>query len=225
MKLKKGALAACIILLVIVADQLLKFWVKTHFYMGEDYSITSWFHLRFIENNGMAFGLELWSKYFLTFIRLIAVAILCWVLVKVRTHDKISAGCIAAVALITAGAAGNIFDCLFYGQIFNNPIPTEVAQFMPAEGGYAPLFQGRVVDMLYFPLFRFTWPEWVPGIGGRSFEFFQYIFNIADASICVGVALLIFFFNKSFYELLNVVKKQLPFIFKSAEANDSADEK
>jgi signal peptidase II len=225
MKLKKGALAACIIVLVIVADQLLKLWVKTHFYMGEDYPITSWFHLRFIENNGMAFGLELWSKYFLTFIRLFAVAFLCWVLVKAKTNTKISAGCIAAVAMITAGAAGNIFDCLFYGQIFNNPIPPQLAQFMPAEGGYAPLLQGRVVDMLYFPFFSFTWPDWVPGIGGKSFEFFQYIFNIADASICVGVALLIFFFNKSFYELLNVVKKQLSFIFKDAAAKENSNEK
>jgi signal peptidase II len=177
--------------------------------MGEDYPITSWFHLRFIENNGMAFGLELWSKVFLSGIRLVAVALLCWVLVKVRRNKKIHTGCLAAVALITAGAAGNIFDCVFYGKIFNNPFPPAVASFL-ADGGYAGWFEGRVVDMLYFPFFTFTWPDWMPMVGGKSFEFFQYIFNIADASICVGVALLIFFFNKSFYELLAEVKKHLP---------------
>lgn len=101
-----------------------------------------------------------------------------------------------ALGMIIAGAAGNIFDCVFYGEIFNNPMPPEVAQFLPDGGGYAPWFQGRVVDMLYFPLFSFTWPEWMPGVGGENYEFFQYIFNIADASICIGVFLVIFFYSK-----------------------------
>lgn len=100
-----------------------------------------------------------------------------------------------AIALIIAGAAGNIFDCVFYGQVFNNPMPPEMAVAFPTGGGYAGWFEGRVVDMLYFPLFSFYWPDWMPIVGGQYFEFFQYIFNIADSSICIGVMLLILFYS------------------------------
>ena len=178
-----------IILLVIVADQFLKIWVKTHFYLGEDYPVTSWFHLRFIENNGMAFGLELWNKFFLTFGRMLAVAFFIWYIMKACAIRRLRTGFMVSAALITAGAAGNIFDCLLYGVIFNNPAPPAVATMFPPGGGYAPLFEGRVVDMLYFPLFTIN-------IGGGEWEFFQYIFNVADASICVGVFLLILFYGR-----------------------------
>ena len=163
-EIRLGWLVAAIVALVIIADQWLKIWVKTHFYLGEDLELTSWFHLKFIENNGFV-----------------------------------------AFALIIAGAAGNIFDCVLYGEIFNNPWPPEVAMLFPDGGGYASWFEGKVVDMLYFPLFSWTWPAWMPWIGGSEFEFFQYIFNIADASISVGVLLLIFFYSsdasKAFSEL------------------------
>lgn len=192
---KPGLLAALVVILVLIADQTLKFWVKTSFYLGEDFAITSWFHLKFIENNGMAFGLEPTSKIVLTLGRIIAVGLILWVLVKISKLPHVRAGFIVAIALIAAGAAGNIFDCVFYGEIFSNPMPPEVAQFLPVGGGYAPWFEGRVVDMLYFPFFSIEFPDWVPLIGGNSFEFFQYIFNIADASICVGVGLLLCFYS------------------------------
>lgn len=187
----RGLLALLIILAVIIADQTLKIWVKTHFYLGEDYPVTSWFHLKFIENNGMAFGMELMSKIFLTLGRLAAVGFLIWFIIRVKELKGVRTGFLACVALITAGAAGNIFDCMFYGVIFNNPMPPEVATLFPASGGYSTWCEGRVVDMLYFPLFDIR-------IGDTSWEFFQYIFNIADSAICVGVFALILFYSRDF---------------------------
>ena len=191
-----GWLALIIAFVVIIADQTLKIWIKTNFYIGEDYEIFRWFHIKFIENNGMAFGLELWNKLVLTFGRIIAVALFVWFIIKVKDIKGIRKGFIVAVALIAAGAAGNIFDCVFYGKIFNNPMPPQVAEIVPADGGYAGWFEGKVVDMLYFPFFDFYWPEWMPVVGGSYYEFFAYIFNIADSSICIGVALLILFYSK-----------------------------
>lgn len=197
-------MATIIICLVVIADQALKIWVKTHFYMGEDMPITSWFHLKFIENNGMAFGMEFFAKIFLTLGRMLAVALMIFFIIKLRKMPGMRKGFLAAIALITAGAAGNIFDCVFYGVIFNNPMPPEIATMFPAGGGYAGWFEGRVVDMLYFPLFTID-------IAGHSWEFFQYIFNLADASICVGVFMLILFYSKDFskaWDFLFPRKKQ-----------------
>lgn len=189
-------LMAGIIILVLLADQALKIWVKTHFYLGEGYEITPWFVIKFIQNNGMAFGMELTSKLILTFGRIIAVILFIWGLVMITGRAMVRTGFLIAFALIIAGAAGNVIDCVFYGDIFNNPLPPEVAVAFPEGGGYAGWFEGRVVDMLYFPLFSFTWPDWMPIWAGREFSFFEYIFNIADASITVGVLLLIFFYSR-----------------------------
>lgn len=187
--------AVVIVAIIIIADQTMKIWVKTSFYLGENLPITSWWHLKFIENNGMAFGVELWSKLVLTLGRIVAVVILGWILFRIARMSHVRKGFIVAVALVTAGAAGNIFDCVFYGQIFNDPMPPETAVLFPQGGGYAGWFEGRVVDMLYFPLFNFVWPEWVPFVGGTEYEFFQYIFNIADSSICIGMAMLLLFYT------------------------------
>ena len=157
----------------------------------------------------MAFGLELWNKLLLTFGRIAAVIALSWVLVKLCRRYELRTGFIIAVALITAGAAGNIFDCVFYGEIFNNPMPPALATLFPVDGGYASWFEGRVVDMFYFPLFDFYWPEWLPWIGGEYYEFFAYIFNLADAAICVGVGLLICFYSRDFSLSFNSADKDI----------------
>lgn len=196
MKQHKGLLALGVILLVIILDQALKIWIKTHFYLGEEYVITSWFRLYFIENNGMAFGMELGSKLFLSVFRIFLAIGLIWYLWKLRTNTTVKTGYVVCVALITAGAIGNIIDCMLYGLIFNNPIPPQVATLFPPEGGYDTLFHGRVVDMLYFPLFSFTWPQWMPWVGGEHFLFFQPVFNLADAAISVGIILVLLFYTR-----------------------------
>lgn len=209
MKERKGLMAIGIILMVILADQILKFWVKTHFYLGEEFEILPWFRIKFIENNGMAFGLELWSKYVLTFLRIGAVALLIRLLTKIRRWQELRTGFFVAMAMITAGAAGNIFDCVFYGEIFSNPYPPEVAQLFPEGGGYAGWFEGQVVDMLYFPLFAFNWPDWIPVIGGKHFSFFDYIFNVADAAICTGVMMLLLFYSRDFQLMMTRMAERL----------------
>lgn len=196
MKLSKGAIATIIILGVLIIDQIVKIWVKTHMYLGQEFVITDWFRIYFIENNGIAFGMELGSKLFLTMFRIVAVGLLIYYICRIKNRTDIKTGYIVCCALITAGAAGNIIDSVFYGMIFNNPYPPEVAVMFPPEGGYAPVFHGRVVDMLYFPLFSFYWPDWVPFVGGDYFLFFQPIFNIADAAITVGILVLIIFYSK-----------------------------
>ena len=196
MKISNGKLAALIIALVIVIDQAVKIWVKTHFYYGEEVMVTSWFRLLFIENNGMAFGMELGSKLLLTLFRIIASGAFIYYLWRLRNSDDVPKGYIACIALITAGALGNVIDCIAYGLIFNNPMPPQVAQLFPPDGGYATLFNGRVVDMLYFPLCEWNWPQWMPMIGGNHFVFFQPIFNIADASLSVSVIVLILFYAR-----------------------------
>lgn len=214
---RKGWLLACIMILILAVDQFLKIWVKTHFYLGEGYEITPWFVIKFIQNNGMAFGMELMSKLILTFGRIIAVILFIWALWRILPFEKLRLGFLISFALIIAGAAGNVFDCVFYGEIFSNPYPPEVATLFPEGGGYAGWFEGKVVDMLYFPLFSFTWPDWIPMVGGERFEFFEYIFNIADASITIGVLMLIFFYSS---DLGNAWKYLQSTIIKTKETRE-----
>ncbi len=189
LKQNKGLLALAIIIALVLIDQIVKIYVKTHFYLGEDYEIASWFHLKFIQNPGMAFGIELWSKLLLTLGRIAAVTFFIWYIIRIKAIKEIRTGFLICAALITAGAAGNIFDCVFYGEIFDNPVPDQVATFVPIGEGYSTWFEGQVVDMFYFPLFEVD-------LFGHHWEFFQYIFNVADASICVGVFMLIFFYTR-----------------------------
>lgn len=193
LKLSKGQIALLIIFLVLLIDQASKIWIKTHMALHQSFEITPWFYIYFTENNGMAYGIELFSKLFLTLFRIVAVGGFSYYLWRCIKHNY-SMGFIACFALIIAGATGNIIDSVFYGQIFSNSYG-QVATLFPAEGGYAPFFYGKVVDMLYFPLFHFNWPEWMPFVGGEEFLFFRPIFNIADSAITVGVALLFVFYR------------------------------
>ncbi|MDE5827960.1 MAG: lipoprotein signal peptidase [Duncaniella sp.] len=192
----RATLVLFIILLVVIIDQAVKIWIKTHFYLGEDLKILPWFHLYFIENNGMAFGMEFGSKLALTLFRIVAVGFLIWYIARIYGLRSVPRGYLVCLSFVTAGAAGNIFDCVFYGLMFNNPLPPQVASLFPAGGGYAPVFLGRVVDMLYFPLFSFVWPSWMPFVGGEHFLFFQPIFNIADAAISCGIIVLVLFYHR-----------------------------
>ena len=190
---KKSVIIVIIIAAILILDQALKIWVKTHMHIGEEIPlIGTWFRLHFIENIGFAFGISFGrnvGKIALTMFRIIASTALIWYLIQTIKKGTRTTFVIC-MALIIAGALGNLIDSCFYGLIFNNSY-YNVATLFPPEGGYAPLFQGMVVDMLYLPMIHFTWPDWIPIIGGRYFEFFSPIFNIADASITCGVVLLI----------------------------------
>lgn len=224
MKMSKGVLATLIIFAVVIIDQVLKIWVKTGFYLGENVEIFPWFQLYFIENNGMAFGMELGSKLFLTLFRIVAVGALIWYIVKIWRYRIVPRGYVVCLALVTAGAAGNIFDCVFYGVIFNNPMPPMVAEMFPPDGGYAPLFHGKVVDMLFFPLFSWVWPDWMPWCGGKEFLFFQPIFNFADAAISVGIIILVIFYHR-YIQMPSAIAAEQVRIDALPEGGGEADEK
>ena len=187
-KKKQYALMWGLIGAILVADQILKIWVKTHMHIGEDIPlIGDWALLHFVENEGFAFGMAfggVTGKLILSLFRLVASGALIWFLTK-QISKGMRMSLMLCVTLITAGALGNLIDCCFYGLIFNESTYA-VAQMFPPEGGYAPFLLGRVVDMFYFPLFETTLPSWLPFWGGDKFVFFDAIFNIADAAITVG---------------------------------------
>ena len=195
MKLTKGKIALGVVFLTLLVDQLSKIWIKTHMQLHESIEITPWFYIYFTENNGMAFGIEIISKLFLSIFRLVAVVLIGYYLYKI-VKENYRIGFIVCISLILAGALGNIIDSVFYGVIFDHSYG-QLATFMPEAGAYASWFQGKVVDMLYFPLFSFYWPEWMPVVGGEEFVFFRPIFNLADSAITVGVVLLLICYRKN----------------------------
>ena len=202
---KRGWTAVLIVLAVLVIDQILKIWVKTNMTLHESIEIASWFKITFIENNGMAFGMEIGSKIFLSVFRIVAVAALSYY-IYVQVRERARWGYVVLLSMILAGAIGNLIDCLLYGLIFNVSTPYNVAEFVSFGDGYAPVLMGRVVDMFYFPLIESTWPNWMPFVGGENFVFFSPVFNFADACVSVGIITLFIFFRK---ELSHITFKRV----------------
>lgn len=205
MKYSKGKGAVCIVILLLLLDQILKIWIKTHLELHESIKITSWFYLYFTENPGMAFGIEVIGKLFLSIFRIVAVGFIGYYLYSL-VKKNYPFGFIACVSLILAGAIGNIIDSVFYGVIFDHSFG-QVATLFPGGGGYAGWLHGKVVDMFYFPLIETTWPDWLPIWGGQEFIFFRPIFNLADSAICVGVFLLLLFYRNTFSKSLGNEEK------------------
>ena len=197
---RRGILAVAIVFTVLLVDQLIKIWVKTHMTLHEQIEILSWFKIVFIENNGMAYGMEIGSKLVLSIFRIVAIGFLGWYIAQ-QVRKQARWGYIICLAMIMAGAAGNIFDSMFYGLIFNASSEFYTSYFVPFGTGYAPFLMGKVVDMFYFPLIVTTWPDWVPYVGGNPYVFFSPIFNFADSSISVGVVLLLLFYRKEIGEI------------------------
>lgn len=195
-KKSRGILAVTLILVLLVIDQVIKIWVKTNMPLYDTIEITSWFKIHYIENNGMAFGMTFVNKLVLSLFRIAAIVLLCYYIsLLVRRGCRL--GYLICVAIVTAGAAGNIFDSMFYGLIFSGSSPYYVSYFVPFGDGYAPFLMGKVVDMFYFPLIESTFPDWVPFWGGENFVFFSPVFNFADACVSVGVVVILLFYQKS----------------------------
>lgn len=194
---RKAIVASTIIILVLLVDQISKIWIKTSMYLGQEIQVFgNWFFIHFTENNGMAFGMEFageYGKLFLTLFRVVAVSGIMYYLVKI-IKEGAPMGFVVSIAMIFSGALGNIIDSVFYGVVFNDSYH-QIASLFPEAGGYSKLFHGRVVDMLYFPIYSGHYPDWIPMFGGDPFLFFRPVFNVADASISFGVGIIVFFQN------------------------------
>ena len=197
---RKGLLAWIIIAVILIIDQLIKIHVKTTMSLGESVMVTNWFYITFIENNGMAYGMEIGSKLLLSLMRVLLIGVLSVYLVR-EIKEKARWGYIVCLVMVVAGAIGNMIDGMFYGLIFDESTPYTVSELVPFGSGYSSFMTGKVVDMLYFPIINTTWPEWVPMVGGEGFIFFSPIFNIADSSISVGVVALLIWYRKELAEL------------------------
>lgn len=210
--MKRTTLIFFTIIVVLIIDQWLKVHIKLTYPIGEGFKMfgQDWARIHFVENKGMAFGLEMGGaagKYALSIFRILMVGLLGYI-IKGLVQVKESKWLIVCFSLIIAGAIGNIIDSMVYGLIFSaSSFHGPVAQFMPESGGYAPFLQGKVVDMFHFPMVTTTWPEWVPKWGGSSFEFFRPVFNVADAAISVGV-IAILLFHRRFFTKPEDVKTQ-----------------
>jgi signal peptidase II len=217
---KKSHYVLLIIFTLLFLDQALKIWVKLNMPLGDSFKVfgLEWFQIRFTENRGMAFGMELggdWGKLVLSLFRIVVVAAMGYFIVRLVRKNS-SYLLLTCIAFIFAGALGNILDSIFYGVVFSDSgtfHSPRIAEFLPDGGGYAPVLFGEVVDMLYFPLYEGNWPPWVPFVGGDYLLFFRPIFNIADSAISVGVVLALLFYRRLQAELEPPV---------ATEADDSA---
>lgn len=192
----KAWMPVAIVVAILLIDQIIKIEVKTNMTLGEAKRVTDWFYIEFIENNGMAYGMKFINKLVLSLFRLFAIGFIGYYLAKIIKKDVAPLGYIVLIAMVLAGAAGNLIDCLFYGLIFDASTPFTVSQFVPFGEGYSTFLHGKVVDMFYFPIIQTTWPEWVPYFGGSEYVFFSPVFNFADACISVGVVALLLFYRK-----------------------------
>lgn len=219
---KRLFIALFIILAIIVVDQLIKIHVKTTMTIGEQIRITNWFYICFIENNGMAWGMTFINKLFLSLLRVVAVAVISWYIYLV-VKQKGRLRYVVFLSMIVAGAAGNIFDSMFYGLCFTPSTPWNIAETVPMGQGYAGFLMGKVVDMFYFPIIHAMWPSWMPLVGGDSFTFFSPVFNFADASITTGVACLLVFCSKDLATIGETFKQALG-RGKKEKTNDNKDD-
>ena len=191
----KGRVAALVVVAILLIDQAIKIWVKTSMTLHESIHVFDWFYITFIENMGMAFGMQLGSKIVLSLFRVVAItALVYYIRSEVKKNAK--TGYVICLAMVLAGAIGNLIDSMFYGLIFNESSPFYVSYFVPFGTGYAPFLMGKVVDMFYFPIIETDWPSWIPLIGGDHFVFFSPVFNFADTSISVSVVLLLLFYRE-----------------------------
>lgn len=184
---------------LVIADQILKFWIKTNMFLGQEFKIFDWFIIHFTENNGMAFGLEFGGDTGKIMLSLFRIVVVLWGIYYVNELSKraLPNGVLVSLGLVIGGAIGNIIDGVFYGVLFNDSY-NQIAEFLPATGGYESLLKGRVVDMFYFPLINTHLPDWLPVFANKHFIFFKPVFNLADAGISVGMILLILFYRKHF---------------------------
>ena len=191
----KGWVTLLTVILILVVDQIIKIEVKTNMFLHESIRVTDWFYISFVENNGMAYGMTFVNKLVLTFFRMAAIAI-----IAVYLYRQVKANArwvyVVCLALVLAGASGNLIDCIAYGQVFTASTTDTIAHFVPWGQGYEEIFRGRVVDMLYFPLIETDLPEWLPIWGGEHYIFFSPVFNFADSCITSGVIALLLFCRK-----------------------------
>lgn len=184
------------VLVLLIIDQVIKIYVKTHFCLGESVRVTDWFFIEFVENNGMAWGMSFINKLTLSLFRLVAIFLGTWYVLRIIKRDSHSLMYVVFVAMILTGAIGNMLDSMFYGLCFTASSPYYVAYSVPFGEGYTDFLMGKVVDMFRFPFFTITWPEWIPLIGGSHFTFFDPVFNFADSCVTVGVLALLLFKRK-----------------------------
>lgn len=204
---KKGLLVSVVIILALLIDQIIKIEVKTGMPLGGQIHITDWFYIKFIENNGMAYGMTFINKPVLSVFRIVLISLLGWYICRqVKTGARTFY--IIVLGLVFAGALGNLIDCMFYGLVFSGSSPYFTSYLVPFGEGYSGFLTGRVVDMFYFPLIVTTWPEWVPVCGGDEFVFFSPIFNFADSCISVGFVLLVLFCRQELAQLSSDSKSQ-----------------
>lgn len=196
-------MAIAIVVAILLIDQIIKIEVKTNMTLGEATRVTDWFYIEFIENNGMAYGMKFINKLVLSLFRLFAIGFIGYYLTKIIRENTVPLGYIICIAMVLAGATGNLIDCMFYGLVFDASTPFTISQFVPFGEGYSTFLHGKVVDMFYFPIIQTTWPEWVPYFGGTEYVFFSPVFNFADASISVGVVALLLFYRNQLEHLFS----------------------